>query len=210
MSISDWLFRIVGYPKPAADVISEVVRIGTSGARIVKITQNRIEYVDMSEQISMTTVTTINREEWDADSLRTGVAVYSFVSINVRPEWAALILAACCNGVAAVPKPVQHVLELARDSARWKLAHDAFSAVRQLTLAAERQPIGKLDHYLLYVAENAAKVIYNASGSSAPFDEDCGAWLVRCAKEFADCAKDASFTEDLWSIITTTLPQPNA
>ena len=158
----------------------------------------------------MTTVTTINREEWDADSLRTGVAVYSFVSINVRPEWAALILAACCNGVAAVPKPVQHVLELARDSARWKLAHDAFSAVRQLTLAAERQPIGKLDHYLLYVAENAAKVIYNASGSSAPFDEDCGAWLVRCAKEFADCAKDASFTEDLWSIITTTLPQPNA
>ena len=149
------------------------------------------------------TANTITREAWNADPLGTGVAVYSRVPNDHRPEWAASILHACCGRVSTNPKPIEHVMHLAPDSANWKLAHDAFSGVRQLTLAAERRPIENTDHYLLYVAENAAKVIYNASGSSAPFDQDSGAWLVRCAKEFADCVNDPTFTTSLWSIVTT-------
>lgn len=140
----------------------------------------------------------LSREAWNADPLAAGVAIYSSVPNGRRPEWAANILAACCQRVGRVPKPVQNVIQLASETKKWKRAHDAFSGVRQLTLAAER----KLDHYLLYVAENTAKVIYNASGSSAPFDEDSGAWLVRCAKEFADCENDPAFTMSLWSLIT--------
>jgi hypothetical protein len=127
---------------------------------------------------------------------------YSLIPVDDRPKWAAGILYACCGRVSSVPKPISDVLDLAEDSAKWKLAHDAFSGVRQLTLAAERRPIEKLDNLLLYVAENAAKVIYNASGSSAPFDRDSGAWLVRCAKDFADCLNDSSFTVSLWATIT--------
>ncbi|KAA5541908.1 hypothetical protein FYK55_17075 [Roseiconus nitratireducens] len=155
----------------------------------------------INAQYSMT-ADKISREEWNTDPLAAGVAIYSSVPNDRRPEWAASILAACCHRVANVPKPIQYVIDLASDPKKWKLAHDAFSRVRKLTLAAERRPIEKLDHYLLYVAENTAKVIYNASGSSAPFDRDPGAWLVRCAKEFADCENDPPFTFSLWSLLT--------
>jgi hypothetical protein len=141
------------------------------------------------------------REEWNANPLLAGVTIYRSVPNDRRPQWAAAILEACCNRVRSVPEPVQHVLELGRNASHWKLAHDAFSGVRQLTLAAERGPMDRLSHYLLYVAENAAKVVYNASGSSAPFDSDCGAWLVRCAREFADCENDPQFAESLWAIV---------
>lgn len=151
----------------------------------------------------MTSARTISHEAWDANPLCAGVAIYALVPENKRPKWAAAILAACCGRVSTTPKPINHVLDLAAEPAKWKLAHDAFSGVRQLTLAAERQPIEKADHYLLYVAENAAKVIYNVSGSSAPFDRDSGARLVRSAKEFSDCVNDKSFTSSLWSIIAT-------
>jgi hypothetical protein len=150
----------------------------------------------------MMTANTISREAWNGDPLNAGVAIYSCLPKDRRPEWAANILTACCRRVRAVPKPIAHVIDLASAPEKWKLAHDAFSEVRRLTLDAERQPIETLDHYLLYVAENTAKVIYNASGSSAPFDRDSGAWLVRCAKEFADCANDPPFTASLWSVIT--------
>lgn len=55
---------------------------------------------------------------------------------------------------------------------------------------------------LLYVAENTAKVIYNATGSKDSFDRDSGAWLVRCSKEFADVVDDEVFTEELWRVIS--------
>ena len=108
---------------------------------------------------SMMTVNTISREAWNVDPLATGIAIYSCVPRERRPEWAANILAACCRRVGAIRKPIEHVIELASAPEEWKRAHDAFSGVRQLTLDAEQQPIENRDHYLLYVAENTAKVI---------------------------------------------------
>jgi hypothetical protein len=97
---------------------------------------------------------------------------------------------------------VLQVADLASNRKHWSRAHDAFSAVRKLTLAAERKPPGKLSHCLLYVAENAAKVIYNASGSPAPFDADSGDWLVRCARDFANHEPDSGFVDTLWAVVT--------
>ena len=151
----------------------------------------------------MTDVAEINFESWSADPLRAGTAIYSRVHNDNRPGWAASILAECCERVPKVPEAIAHVLDLSAEAAKWELAHDAFSAVRQLTLAAERRPIEKRDHLLLYVAENTAKVIYNAFGASAPFDRDSGAWLVRCAKEYADCVNDVSFPMLLWRTIAS-------
>lgn len=141
------------------------------------------------------------REEWFNDPLRVGVAIYAQIPNDDRSIWAADILDLCCGQVAQVPKPVSHVLALARDHKRWADAHDAFSAVRELTLAAENAPIYDLAHLLLYVAENTAKVVYKASGSPAPFDRDSGAWLVRCAKEFTERVDDVSFTQSVWNSI---------
>lgn len=142
-----------------------------------------------------------DRSAWFRDSLKAGETVYSRVANDDRPAWAAGILSACCDPCNSVPDALTHVVLLAGDRSRWPEAHDAFSAVRQLTLAAERSCDDDPAHYLLYVAENAAKVIYNASGSSAPFDGDSGAWLVRCAQEFASRLSNDEFTERLWGVI---------
>ena len=144
----------------------------------------------------------INFDSWQKDALCVGVTIYSRVPDNRRPEWAASILTTCCARVSVVPKPITDVIELASEPAKWQLAHSAFSAVRELTLAADSRLIKNITNRLLYVAENAAKVIYNASRSSAPFDRDSGAWLVRCAKEFADSIDDVSFTALLWTVVT--------
>ena len=39
---------------------------------------------------------------------------------------------------------------------------------------------------VLFVAENAAKVVYNASSPPDPFDYDCGYWLVGCLRHLVD------------------------
>ena len=141
------------------------------------------------------------REEWVNNPLATGTAVYSLVRNSVRPRWAGDILATCCDRMAAVPDAVQRVLGLALDESHWVLAHDAFTDVRHLTLSAQRADTEGSYHYLLTVAENAAKVIYNASGAPAPFDKDCGAWLVRWTKQFADRENNVEFTERLWQVV---------
>lgn len=141
------------------------------------------------------------RELWQTDSLVAGTTIYSAVPNDVRPEWAANVLNCCCEQVASAPQAVLRILELSDNAENWSKAHDAFSAVRSLTLTAEQnsdaERRGKL---LLYVAENAAKVVYNASGSAAPFDADSGAWLVRSAKQFSDACNSGEFHELLWSV----------
>ena len=44
------------------------------------------------------------------------------------------------------------------------------------------------------VAENTAKVIYNASNEPAPFDHDAGWWVVPCFEHFLATVAEASAT----------------
>ena len=141
-------------------------------------------------------------EGWREDALRVGAIVYAMVPNGDRPSWAAGILSKCCEKVGEVPTAVQVIPKLAVSSLLWSQAHSAFGKVRQMTLVAEREPTDMRRKALLYVAENAAKVIYNATGSQDAFDRDSGAWLVRCSKEFADLVEDESFTTELWRVIS--------
>jgi len=98
----------------------------------------------------------------------------------------------------------EQVRSLAFDPIQWKDAHAAFSAVRQLTLQAEKTT--KPDNiyvWLLYLVENTAKVIYNASGEPAPFDNDAGHWVVRCARGVVDKAATPGVAEKVWSAIVS-------
>ncbi len=142
------------------------------------------------------------RKLWIDDPLDAGVAVYSSVPNEVRPAWAADILRACSKQLNDTPTAVQYVISIASDKEHWPRAHAAFTVVRQLTLNAEQHDAGDLSHYLLYVAENAAKVVYNATDPTDPFDDDSGAWLVRCARDFAGEVASDSFIDDLWGIVS--------
>ena len=100
----------------------------------------------------------------------------------------------------AVPA-VDHVAALAVDPARWVEAHAAFSAVRDLTLREERERSSEAYRALLYVAEIAAQIIYNASGASAPFDSDSAWWLAGNTRTFVRRINDEYFAHQAWQAL---------
>ena len=124
--------------------------------------------------------------------------------VGLRPEQqvarAKAVLDLCRSRVSAVPA-VDHVAALAADPARWVEAHAAFSAVRDLTLREERNRSSDAYRALLYVAEIAAKIIYNASGASAPFDSDSAWWLASNTRTFVQALNDESFSHQAWQAL---------
>jgi len=60
---------------------------------------------------------------------------------------------------------------------------------------------------ILFIAENAAKVIYNASvvldhNNPAPFDHDSGWWLVSTFRHVVDLINDAEFASEAWQVVS--------
>jgi len=133
----------------------------------------------------MNTPTPIAHEwfNWDISAC---LAVASCVSAHGFVALAVQGLELCCSAVEFVPSEVLAVAEVGRSD--WSRGHDAFKAVRGLILAAENiepRPLADPNYVLLFVAENAARMIYNASGTKGGFDEDSGAWLIRVFGDFA-------------------------
>src|SRR6185503_4552924 len=93
---------------------------------------------------------------------------------------------------------VSNLIEIARHPTRWSEAHSCFGALRRLTLAAEQEkPSTKTNHlFLLYLAENIAKLTYNAGGYPAPFDPDSGWWIPQNLKHIIDQVNHPGFTSD--------------
>jgi hypothetical protein len=117
-----------------------------------------------------------------------------------RVAKAAAVLDACRRRHPPVPE-IEAVAMLARAPSRWREAHDAFRAIRKLTLLEEKRPTSTVYRALLFVAENAAKTVYNGCEPGDAFDEDCPYWLVRCAREMAMALSDAAFEDELWKIL---------
>jgi hypothetical protein len=139
------------------------------------------------------------RRGWnEAAAMAAGRAVYEALPAGGRPAWAARLLRLCLTRLDDPPQAVLHVADLAKDERRWSEAHDAFQAVRQLTLRAERWPRRKPSKLILYVAENVAKIVYNASGSPAPFDHSAGWRLLGNVRDFLDTLdRDAAFEREV-------------
>ena len=88
---------------------------------------------------------------------------------------------------AQVPKRREHLelIAILEEPARWKEAHRQFSKIRtRITLPNERKKKNDAGACFALVAEGAAKIAYNCSGESAPFDEDSFEWLLRCEQDF--------------------------
>ena len=145
------------------------------------------------------------RAHWDSGRpLFVGELLYERLPVRHRPTWAANILDLCCGLLSSVPPAVENVLMIAWDDARWPEAHNAFQAVRQLTLAAERNRSGSpLYNGLLYLAENTAKVTYNASGEPAPFDHHAGWRIAANLRDIVDHQSDPAFAETAWGMLST-------
>jgi len=127
-----------------------------------------------------------------SQELRAGQEIYEAIPNDKRPLWAAAILIYSIEGAQLNLEPVNKVLDIAQAPRRWREAHRAFQAVRDLTLKAEKKRPSDTHVALLFVAEIAAKVTYNASGEPAPFDLDSGAWMAKNLRHFVSVCKGAS------------------
>jgi hypothetical protein len=147
------------------------------------------------------------RKRWQAgDALHVGHVIYELLDGPARVALAAKLLSSCCTAVPTIPTPIRDILLIAADPGRWPEAHDAFSHVRSLTLAhVPTNNDTRIYGALLYVAENAAKVIYNASGRPAPFDHDAGYWLVGCADTLTRACDSEDMAERLWSVLASSI-----
>jgi len=135
-----------------------------------------------------------------------GRLLYEGFTRPQRVAWATRLLDLVLRQGEPPPAEVERVARLADEPDRWREGHDAFQDVRRLTLEAERAPASPRSRgytETLLLAENVAKVIYNASGEPAPFDFHCG-WLLPAhllvlkdeleAPDFADEAEQCLFS----------------
>jgi len=141
------------------------------------------------------------QRDWEAGrALDAGRLIYERIPPRQRPGWAARALEAVRGLIPKTPE-IDSVLEIARDPARWRAAHAAFTAVRALTLEAK----DPLVEAVLHLAENVAKVTYNASGGPAPFDHDAGWWVAQNLHGIISRGgeKASTLRAEAWSLLST-------
>lgn len=135
-------------------------------------------------------------------ALEAGRILYEYLPNDQRPLWAARILAHCLQLIRSV-REIDAIYEIAMDKTRWKEAHGAFWPLRELILKAERsKSADEIYARILYLAENTAKVAYNASGEAAPFDHDAGWWIISNLRYIVDKVKDVEFEVRAWETAT--------
>ncbi len=141
----------------------------------------------------------------DNQGKQAGRVIYEHLRQNERPAWAAEILRVVLKRVPGHPE-AEEVIRLASDSDTWHLARPQFSRIRQVTLRTTEQ----LPLNCLLLAENVAKVVYNAIAPSAPFDAlapsvlfdaDSGWAVVSCARIITQIIDDPPFTAKVWAAI---------
>jgi hypothetical protein len=149
----------------------------------------------MSEPVSMAL------DLWNADqATKAGWLIYMQIPDAVRPFWAARILDLCCRRTKC-PIAVHLVSMIATRRFLWRWGHVAFDEVRCLTLRYESgKSKDELYGGLLYLAENVAKVTYNATNPPDPFDAEAGAWVVSCLRSIVNKVNDPEFETMAWQL----------
>ena len=144
---------------------------------------------------------------WNAgQAMAAGELICTQIPDAVRPFWAARILDLCRRRIRS-PFAVYVVCFIAKRHLFWRWGHAAFGEVRRLTLRYEYGK-SKDEVYggLLYLAENVAKVTYNATNPPDPFDDDAGAWVVSCLRYLVDKINDPEFATQAWQFAARTEP----
>jgi hypothetical protein len=146
------------------------------------------------------------KQLWDSGAaLEAGRLLFETIPPLDRPQWAAGLLDLCCALLRSPPVEVLVVRTLATDPDRWSEGHSAFDAVRDLVLREEARVFGrnKILLEVLFVAENTARIIYNASAPPDPFDADSGWWLAENLRSLSNCIADEAFRAEAWRRLST-------
>lgn len=108
------------------------------------------------------------RAQWKAGhGVEVGRILMESLTWQARTARAGALLSVCRERWAPVPA-IDVVMAVARSPSRWREAHLAFDAVRELTLIEERRRTSAVYGSLLYVTEIVAQVAYDAAEPEDP------------------------------------------
>lgn len=139
---------------------------------------------------------------WLGEDFSSCALLAEMISQNARTTLATMALEECLI-VTSAPNEVHAVVHIGKHPELWSTAHRAFDAVRDLTLRYEQTSHGMHSAYyaLLFVAENAARVIYNATSPPDPFDDDSAAWLLMCLAQLVNQTGTPNLRGRLWQLV---------
>jgi len=149
----------------------------------------------------------IARHHWDrSEALAAGRLIFESLPPEVRSPWAINILNFVRNAQRLKIRSIERLVGVAFHPENWKSIKPLFSEIRNETLQLEQRPTRSRDEELvlcqLYLAENVAKVIYNATGPMDEFDDDSGWWIAKCLKCCVDQVGDEQFAKAAWSVLS--------
>lgn len=129
--------------------------------------------------------------------LQLGNQVKEKLSPSELVTWSIELLVASATATRQISE-VEELIESGKNHNQWFQAQSIFSSIRSLTLMEEKK-IRQDPIYLavLYLAENTAKVVYNASGGDAPFDDDAIDWIPVCVHELYKSTKSRKLKLEL-------------
>ena len=79
---------------------------------------------------------------------------------------------------------LEEIYRVADDARLWSNGHALFQRIRQKTLKAEKSRNHLAICQYLF-EESCAKTLYNLSGETAPFDQDCSEYVLKNARSLA-------------------------
>ena len=132
-------------------------------------------------------------------SYLSGEILYENLRQRHKPLWAVEVLELCKPFVEKITE-IEQLCTVAKDPKRWLEAGEVFSAIRKLAL--EQDSFETIQSMVFSLAENVAKVIYNASGKLPPYDHDSGYKIVSDLKKIVDRAENQDFGSKAWYVVS--------
>jgi len=147
------------------------------------------------------------RQGWMNYSPEAYTAMANKLPRKSRARFAAVALECCLD---RLPGQAQlfDIVRIGKNPERWDQAHLAFDRLRRdVTLKYEAHSPRSDDpcYALLFVGENAARVIYNATAPADPFDDDSVEWFFRVLADLAKVLNDQDLADRIWQQFLETL-----
>ncbi|WP_448606843.1 hypothetical protein [Paenimyroides ceti] len=137
-------------------------------------------------------------EQYDIkNNIKIGQEIFENLAHDIRPGWAGLVLSRFDHYIKDIPISIRELYPIIDDKNRWKEAHKQFTKIRAFGLENKNY---EPNNYLR-LAEVVAKVTYNASGQSAPFDSDSGHYLASLALKATEYFQDNRLNAEVKSAI---------
>lgn len=130
-------------------------------------------------------------------NIEIGQQIFESLPNDIRPGWAGLVLSGFDHYIKDIPTTILELYPIIDAKDRWKEAHEQFTKIRVFGLENKNY---KPENYLR-LAELVAKVTYNASGQSAPFDSDSGHFIASLALKATEYFDDNRLEEEVKSAI---------